>query len=110
MVRTLPVLDLKWARVGLYFVRFSWYHTCMCVLLHVCTCVCTYMCTYFAQMTSDILTALNGQLLCATNAMALGPLGVPVFFSGLYYSHRPVVLYVCFSPRLAPAQSGNRDM
>jgi hypothetical protein len=67
------------------------------------------MCTYFAQMTSDILPALNGQLLCATNAMALGPLGVPVF-SGLYYSHRPVVLYVCFSPRLAPAQSGNRDM
>ena len=36
-------------------------------------------------MTSDILTALNGQLLCATNAMALGPLGVPVFF-------RPILL------------------
>jgi hypothetical protein len=84
-------------------------YCCMYVHVYVHTCVCTCMCTYFSQTTSDILTDLNGKLLCATNAMALGLLGVPVFCS-LYYSHRPVVLYVCFSSWLAPAKSGNRDM
>jgi hypothetical protein len=83
--------------------------------LYACTFACMFMCMYMHvyifctnyqwyfdcfEWTTTLCHQCNGP----------GAIGCACFFPGLYYSHRPVVLYVCFSPQLAPAQSGNRDM
>jgi len=61
-----------------------------------------YMCAYFAHIISDVLTCLHGQLIFATDAMAFGQMGVPVFFD-FYYSHWLAVLFVFFSAPSVPS-------